>query len=476
MRIAVVGRAATPPLEIRLEQDSLLRVLCPSSEPSHAQAVSPSFPVLEQFSAIHLFPEEDGPDGLRQLDTLLSAIRATPHGALIPIIVEGAVTAHVQALANQWPGSRAMHLETVIEHREALEASEARDDQVLAPFERLMRWWSLYPEHVLAVSLAAELKAGCHWPLLSAWGIEAAAQRNLLDAFEHRSWIEEKALVTRTRHCRQCRSVHLNYVDVCPRCRHLDLTPLDGLHCFACGHVDRMDRFAQHDQLSCPKCRVRLRHIGVDYDRPLESLACGKCDLWLVEGEVEAHCLDCGQTQQPGELVQQRIASLQLSGEGRRAVAVPDKVGMSTSLPGQRVVPSDLHHMLDLLVPLARRHSHRHLLMVLSHDRDGEHDLLEGMAQRLGSLLRDTDLICEYTAHQWLFLLPHTPRERFEDVALRIQSLTDLKHLDGQLNMSLEMHELPSEHHSGKASQWLPNLLVGPPSSVPESLSVSESA
>lgn len=458
MRIAVVGRAATPPLETHIEQDSLLEALGQPSDPGHAQAATP--PPSEQYSAIHLFFEEASSTGLRQLDSLLSEIRATPHGALIPIIVEGAVTPHVQALANQWPGSRAMNLEAVIEHREVLETSEARDYQALAPFERLMRWWSLYPEHVLAVSLAAELKTGCHWPLLSAWGLDAEAQRTLLELFEHRGWLEEKTLVTRTRHCRQCRSVHLNYVDVCPRCRHLDLKPLDGLHCFACGHVDRMDRFTQHDQLSCPKCRVRLRHIGVDYDRPLESLACGKCDLWLVEGEVEAQCLDCGQTQQPGELVQQRIASLQLNAEGRIAVAAPDRASVSTPLPGQRVVPSDLHHMLDLLVPLARRHSHRHLLMVLSHDRDDEHGLLEGMAQRLGSLLRDTDLVCEYTAQQWLFLLPHTPRERFEDVALRIQSLTDLKHLDGQLNMSLEMHELPSEHHRGKASQWLPNLLV----------------
>ncbi|WP_176502724.1 hypothetical protein [Cobetia sp. 5-11-6-3] len=458
MRIAVIGRAATHSYEYPVEQDTMLAAL-----DQHATQNSLSdhdSQRIEEYawSAIRITPVTEGAEGLHRLDELITRIRSTVRGALVPILVEGADTPCVRALANQWPGRREIDLKRLYQQHGPSGESDVMVslNRSKAPFEALLRWWTLYPDHVLEVSLAPELTSGCHWPLLTAWGVKPDAQREVLRSFEQRRWVEERVLVTRTRHCRQCRSVHLNYVDVCPRCREVDLKALDGLHCFACGHVDRMDRFVKAEQLSCPQCRTRLRHIGVDYDRPLESLACGKCDLWIVEGEVEAQCLDCGQSQQPGELIQHRIASLQLSAAGREAVAASEEVKVVAS--GLRMKSHELHNMLDILVPLARRHSHHHLLMVLSQHGESEQGLLERLALRIGSLLRDTDLFCQYSMRQWIFLLPHTPRARFTDVAQRIRSVMELEQSEGESGLSLDMHELPGEHQVGKAAEWLPEL------------------
>ncbi len=499
MYIAVVGRPAAASSEHSsdghsqieerewaVEPQGLLAMLAQRAPHRASPAAATEVSAGCQCDAIHLAVQPAGYLTLQEAERLLSDIRATAPGALMPVIVTGASSPSIEALANQWPGSRLLDLSDVVKRQEASASAEQPEAGLSASAERLLRWWRLYPDHVLQVSLSPALMAGCEWPLLSAWGMTASEQHDLLALFAQRGWTREVTLMTRARHCRQCRSVHLNYIDVCPRCRHLDLVALDGLHCFTCGHVDRLDHFTHDERLVCPKCHVRLRHIGVDYDRPLESLACGKCDLWLVEGEVEVQCMDCGQLQQPGELIQQRVASLALSEAGRRVVALPRKEGMPEQMVGQRVSRAELHHMLDLLVPLARRHAHRHLLMVMSSGALPSRSVasplsasspaasLSAMAQRLTSLLRDTDLVCEYDAGHWLFLLPHTPREHFADIARRIKSLTELAEDDAGLNIALEMHELPSERCTGKAPYWLAQLLDDQASGQPSGKMPSE--
>ncbi|WP_066759895.1 TackOD1 domain-containing metal-binding protein [Crocinitomix algicola] len=96
--------------------------------------------------------------------------------------------------------------------------------------------------------------------------------------------------------CSTCSSGHLSYREVCPKCSSSDTTPDDVIHHFPCGYVGPMKDFSNQidDKLDCPKCNKRLRHIGVDYDKPSIIHECNNCNHSFQDFYVNAKCLSCG--------------------------------------------------------------------------------------------------------------------------------------------------------------------------------------
>ena len=71
--------------------------------------------------------------------------------------------------------------------------------------------------------------------------------------------------------------------------------------------------------LVCPKCATQLRHIGADYDRPLENYLCNECGQSFIEPLVIARCLACGAENPTEALVPRQVYALRLSERGRLA-------------------------------------------------------------------------------------------------------------------------------------------------------------
>lgn len=128
---------------------------------------------------------------------------------------------------------------------------------------------------------------------------------------------ERGPLVDRIRSCRECNSSHINYVDVCSQCRSLEIARQPCLHCFICGNVDRQQHFSKNDGLRCPNCLTKLRHIGTDYDRPLENYQCHSCQNLFIDASVEARCLSCGHRHETDELRAREIRPFRLNEAGR---------------------------------------------------------------------------------------------------------------------------------------------------------------
>lgn len=146
---------------------------------------------------------------------------------------------------------------------------------------------------------------------------------------ERESWLEHQcdqgyyergALVDRIRLCRSCGSGHLNYVDICGQCHSLEIARQPCLHCFNCGHVGAQEHFRKDAALLCPNCLTQLRHIGSDYDRPLENYRCRECDNLFIDAHVEARCLSCGGRHTPENLQIKEIRPFRLSNKGRIAL------------------------------------------------------------------------------------------------------------------------------------------------------------
>jgi GGDEF domain-containing protein len=265
--------------------------------------------------------------------------------------------------------------------------------------------------------------------LLAREGEDAAAG---VHALARRSLLEPARLLDRTRHCRSCGSAHLHYLDVCPHCRSIEIRKSPSLHCFTCGHVAPEADFRGDAGLSCPKCAARLRHIGVDYDRPMTQLACASCHHVFVESAVVARCLDCASTAEPGELDVREVSALRLSAHGRAALRAGQVQESLAALDSANyVVPAQFRQLVDWALAAQARHAElRFGLMMVEFQNSAEfverhgaaraYLMLDEFARRLLALLRASD-VSTRTAEErlWLFL----PFSHAAGLATRVQAL-----------------------------------------------------
>lgn len=186
------------------------------------------------------------------------------------------------------------------------------------PLWRIDRWLLLRPEAWIQPIRNPSDRNHYSYPLLDVLLQQPVAdQLTLLEKQWLSGHYERGPLVDRIRSCQECNSSHLNYVDVCSQCRSLEIARQPCLHCFTCGHVNRQQQFRHEDGLRCPNCLTNLRHIGTDYDRPLENYQCQSCHNLFIDAAVEARCLNCGHRHETDELRIREIRPFRLSETAR---------------------------------------------------------------------------------------------------------------------------------------------------------------
>ena len=94
--------------------------------------------------------------------------------------------------------------------------------------------------------------------------------------------------------CPTCNSSRLSVREECSACRSADLQEEFIVNHFRCAHQAMERQFTQGETLICPKCRQRLRHFGVDYDRPGTATVCRACGHVDAEATIGFLCIDCG--------------------------------------------------------------------------------------------------------------------------------------------------------------------------------------
>lgn len=273
------------------------------------------------------------------------------------------------------------------------------------------------------------------YPLLEALGDgELINHFAWLQLMLQQGWLEEGELIDRVRLCTGCGSGRLNYVDVCPECEALDISRQPSLHCFTCGHVGPQEHFLKDSLLLCPNCLSRLRHIGSDYDRPLENYRCRGCQAFFVDAAVEARCLDCGQAHAPDKLRVREVRHFRLAEAGRlRCRQGFGQNEISAQFGALNLLPrSHFHELLDWQLQLARRHGSpafallgiRFVNLLETLARLGEmqgHALIDGLVERLQEAVRETDRCCRLSEEVLWILMPHTDAAGLEVVKARLQ-------------------------------------------------------
>jgi ribosomal protein S27E len=126
-------------------------------------------------------------------------------------------------------------------------------------------------------------------------------------------------LIDKVHLCPFCRHYQINFRETCPACRSLRISEEPTIHHFRCAYVGKEEDFRQGEALRCPKCGKKIRHIGVDYDRPTSNFWCEGCGENFSEPMVNCFCLNCARTFAPDYAFARPINAYTLTEAGGRA-------------------------------------------------------------------------------------------------------------------------------------------------------------
>ncbi len=280
------------------------------------------------------------------------------------------------------------------------------------------------------------------YPLLEVFDPDASDGDAWLESLARRKLIEPIRLHDRVRRCPSCRGAHLSYTDLCASCGSVDICEDIFLHCYTCGHVAEQASYLRTDGVQCPKCHARLRHIGVDYDRALETFSCATCGSRFAEPDIKARCMHCGEQHATTDLRERRIETYQLSASGALAARTGQVGELFSLIDGFNYAhPTYFERTLDWQIDLRRRHPEvqfglicielvnvRRLLDATTRARTAQ--LIDAFVARLRELVRATDLVCRTDESCCWLLLPQTPPQGLEVLRARIEELPRLTALD----------------------------------------------
>jgi len=274
------------------------------------------------------------------------------------------------------------------------------------------------------------------YPLIEAFGGTDCAE--LLNRLAARGLIRRQSIVERLRLCPACHGGHALFVDICPNCEGLEIEQDQSLHCFTCGHVAGERAFLAGAALQCPNCRTRLRHIGTDYDRPMEHYGCRQCNERFIDPTIIARCSICNHQTRPERLITREIGRYTLTEQGRVCVlaGMTDEIP-SPVLPDGLITPPAFEYLLSWQSALADHHRQCFftLLMLRMRRRDASSDApadtqlarkLHELSQRIHHALEAGELATRTQEGEFWILMPQAGEERVRELMQTLETwLTD---------------------------------------------------
>jgi len=371
----------------------------------------------------------------------LTTIRRTAEARLLPIFLTSPLPSDVAVLADgvvTTSSDVATYMERVWQRSNGLpEDKNADEERALLAF-----LYSRQSELVPVKSVGS--KFYYRYPLAEAFCASSKEADEMLTQLQHRGLLARSRLIDRIRLCPECGVAQINYVDACPSCNSIDIVKLPFLHCFTCGHVAPQDMFVGSSGMRCPNCRANLRHIGADYDRPLESFHCNSCKFSFIEPDIIVRCMACDRVAATDELEVRTIHTLVLSDKGRTAVRTGNVEDIFALLDELHYVsPLFFEQQLGWMLQMARRYPEDTFSvigirlrnvpeLVMRLGRKATQELLETFAGRLRQLVRTTDLATRTAEDTLWLLLPRTGSEGCAILHSRVLALEEhTRHADG---------------------------------------------
>ncbi|MDP8299196.1 MAG: response regulator [Candidatus Tantalella remota] len=103
----------------------------------------------------------------------------------------------------------------------------------------------------------------------------------------------EKKFFDKVLLCPYCGHHDLNIRETCPSDHSPNISVVEMIHHFRCGYVGTEEEFSEGIRYVCPKCKVDLRQIGIDYDKPGQSYVSNETGEKFTEPSVYCQCRNC---------------------------------------------------------------------------------------------------------------------------------------------------------------------------------------
>jgi GGDEF domain-containing protein/predicted Zn-ribbon and HTH transcriptional regulator len=277
----------------------------------------------------------------------------------------------------------------------------------------------------------------------------------------------DRRLTDKVHLCPSCGWHTLNFVEVCPRCRSLDIEIENVIHHFACAYVGPWSEFKKGVDLVCPKCNDVLRHLGMDYERPSDTYVCRGCGYVFTDSAVEGHCFRCKNVASAPQLSAQNVYEYMPNPKSSRAV----EYGRIQGLDLQSVLFEErsrtfrrdfLIFEIDREIYRARRYKSPLSLALIAiqgmeagakiHGATGLAEIRREVFEHIASTLRDLDVVSAVNDGWAAVLLPETPLAAATTVTQRLKrSVSDFQsvNLAGPVVATAAVGELLEEHETG---------------------------
>jgi hypothetical protein len=301
------------------------------------------------------------------------------------------------------------------------------------------------------------------YPFLELWD-QSTGKDLWLNRLARAGYLTHEKLINRIRQCASCQSSLLNYVDGCHDCGSIDLKVEQALHCFSCGHVGDQKEFIRSGEMVCPNCLNTLRHIGTDYDRPIENQRCNNCNNLFIDAKVSAQCFSCGDSNDVDDLVQKEYFSFTLAHNGIHKVKTGTDLKLLATAFGEPVTREHFYWMTNWLNRMAIRQGSHHLFISLKFvnlialtQSLSIVDLTSQLAEfsgRLRNLLRTTDIFCQYSDDTLFFLLSDVAQNSVKIIEHKLATIST-EQQENPLELSASLHLLPIHELSNDVDFWL---------------------
>jgi hypothetical protein len=246
--------------------------------------------------------------------------------------------------------------------------------------------------------------------------------------------------------CPNCQSSRLNVREECSACKSARIDEQPIVHHFKCGHEAKESDFKHAGPyFECPKCGERLRHIGLDYDKPGSAVVCQACGRMDDTVAIGFLCMDCNYHQDSERMPTRTWYHYSLTAKGREALFRGDLAGWRNTL-----VSTDFQASIQQALREAEEFATPFQIIRISagptpraagiHDRlwDQTRNLMLDCVRRV---LRPVDMVVDSTASIMVYLPRTTPgdaSERIEQIkghfaeVLRTQPESEFEILDRQ--------------------------------------------
>lgn len=261
----------------------------------------------------------------------------------------------------------------------------------------------------------------------------------LLDGLADEGFLDRQ-LINRIHVCPTCSHHNLNFRETCPKCNSIDIQLEPLIHHFPCAYVGAVSDFQDGIHLICPKCDKTLRHIGLDYEKPADSMKCNQCAFLFTETSVQVQCLHCDWLGNTQEVRNRKIYDYATTRKAMTAVEMGNLQGLDL----QSMLREDqtfllrkeyLEYEVKKEFHRSRRYKSDFSMVICSIDglveamrsttKERSIDFARSLFATLGQTLRVMDSLCAMGKGRIAVLLPCTNLLGAQRVGERLREVID---------------------------------------------------